>query len=375
MWPSLANILRLGIKELRSLRADPVMLVLIVWAFTFSIVAASKGMRFEVSQAAVAIADEDRSALSGRIAAAIQPPYFKEVRQISVGELDRLMDLGTSVFVIEIPPRFEADTLAERHPTVQINVDATAMSQAGNGAVLLQNIIAREVRGYVARSSAPALPDVSIVTRTRYNPNLEAIWFTSVMQVINNITMLSIILSGAAVIREREQGTIEHLLVMPVTAFELTLSKILANGLVIVVAALLSLLLVVQLLLGVPLQGSLVLFVAGAALYQFSVMALGILLATFTSSMSQFALLVIPILMSMMLLSGSITPLESMPGLMQVVMQFVPSTQFVSFAQSTLYRSAGLDTVWHHLLIIAATGGAFLALSVVRLHGWVTSSQ
>ena len=80
MWPPLANILRLGIKELRSLRADPVMLVLIVWAFTFSIVTASKGMRFEVSQAAVAIADEDRSTLSGRIAAAIQPPYFKEVR-------------------------------------------------------------------------------------------------------------------------------------------------------------------------------------------------------------------------------------------------------------------------------------------------------
>ena len=375
MWPSLANILRLGIKELRSLRADPVMLVLIVWAFTFSIVTASKGMRFEVSQAAVAIADEDRSTLSGRIAAAIQPPYFKEVRQISVSDMDRLMDLGTSVFVIEIPPRFEADTLAGKHPRMQINVDATAMSQAGNGAVLLQNIIAREVRDYVSRSSAPALPDVSFVTRAKYNPNLEAVWFTSVMQVINNITMLSIILSGAAVIREREQGTIEHLLVMPVTAFELTSSKILANGLVIVVAALLSLLFVVRLLLGVPLQGSLALFVTGAAFYQLSVMALGILLATFTSSMSQFALLVIPVLMSMLLLSGSITPLESMPGWMQLAMQVVPSTQFVSFAQATLYRSAGLDTVWHHLMIIAASGGAFLALSVVRLHGWVTSSQ
>ncbi len=154
MWASVANVLRLCIKELRSLRADPAMLVLIAWAFTFSIVTVSKGMKFEVSQASVAIADEDQSTLSGRIAAAIQPPYFREVRQIPVSGIDRAMDLGTSVFVLEIPPRFEADTLAGKHPTIQINVDATAMSQAGNGAVLLQNILLREVRDYVSSASA-----------------------------------------------------------------------------------------------------------------------------------------------------------------------------------------------------------------------------
>ncbi len=375
MRASVANVLRLCIKELRSLRADPVMLVLIAWAFTFSIVTVSKGMKFEVSQASVALADEDQSVLSGRIATAIQPPYFRQVRQIAVSDIDRSMDLGTSVFVLEIPPRFEADTLAGNHPKIQINVDATAMSQAGNGAVLLQNIIAREVRNYVARSSAVVPPNVGFVTRARYNPNLDAVWFTSTMQVINNITILSIILSGAAVIREREQGTIEHLLVMPVTSFELTLSKILANGSVIIVAALLSLLLVVRLFLGVPLQGSLGWFVIGAILYQFSVMAFGILLATLTASMAQFGLLVIPILMSMLLLSGSITPIESMPAWMQAAMQLVPSTQFVSFAQATLYRAARLDTIWHHLMIIAASGGAFFTLSVFRLHGWVTKSQ
>jgi ABC-2 type transport system permease protein len=264
-----------------------------------------------------------------------------------------------------------ADRFAGKHSKIQINVDATAMFQAGNGAVLLQSIIGREVRNYISRSSSAVPPNIGIMTRAKYNPNLDAVWFTSIVQMINTITILSIILSGAAVIREREQGTIENLLVMSVTSLELTLSKVLVNGFVIILAALLSLLFVVRLFLGVPLQGSLGWFVVGAVQYQFSVMAFGSLLATLTSSMAQFGLLVVPILMSMLLLSGSITPLESMPEWMQFAMQFVPSTQFVSFAQATPYRAAGFDTIWHHLMIIAATWGAFFTLSVFRLHRWV----
>jgi ABC-2 type transport system permease protein len=199
-----------------------------------------------------------------------------------------------------------------------------------------------------------------------FNPNLKSEWFNSVMQVINNITMLSVILTGAALIREREHGTIEHLLAMPVTPSEIMLSKIWANGLVILVAAILSMKLVVQLWLQVPIAGSLLLFLAGALVYAFSVTSMGILLATYTTSMGQFGLLVIPVLVILQMLSGSATPMETMPVWLQDGMQIFPTPHFVSFAQAVLYRAAGIDIVWPELLIMAIISAVYFAISGVR---------
>ena len=247
---------------------------------------------------------------------------------------------------------------------VQVDIDATAMSQAGNGASFIQTILLNEVA-----SAFPAKMKTSplaVVVRAKFNPNLESVWFTSVMQVINNITILSLILSGAALIREREHGTIEHLLVMPVKPFEIMLSKIWANGLVIVIAATLCLVIVVERLLGVTVNGSVPLFVGIAVLYLFSVTSLGILIATFTTSMAQFGLLVMPVMIVMMLLSGSMTPTESMPGWLQDIMLISPSTHFVALAQAVLYRGAGLDLVWGRMLILFGIGCCFFALSLAR---------
>lgn len=375
MRGALANIYRLGIKELRSLRSDPVLVFLIVWAFTFIVYSVATGEKFEVLQASVAIVDEDQSTLSRRIGAALQEPYFQEPAYIAAGAVDKAMDRGQYVFVLEIPSGLEADIRAGRQPTMQISVDATAMSQAGNGVAYLQNIVSRELRGFLRGADTGDLLPVNLAVRTKFNPNSESVWFTSVMQVINNITMLSVILSGAALIREREHGTIEHLLVMPVTPIDIMASKIWANGLVIVVAALLSFFFVVGWLLRVPIAGSITLFVAGAVIYQFSVTALGILLATFTTSMQQFGLLVIPILIAMNLLSGSRTPLESMPEWLQYVMQIAPSTHFVGFAQAVLYRAAGLAIVWPKMLAMAVIGAAFFGVALARFRQSVMAVQ
>jgi ABC-2 type transport system permease protein len=256
---------------------------------------------------------------------------------------------------------------------VLLNIDATAMSQAGNGAVYIQNIVAQQVLAYTQRREGGSATPVDLVVRARFNPNLQSSWFTSVMQVINNVTMLSVILAGAALIREREHGTIEHLLVMPVTPTEIMLAKIWSNGLVIVVASVLSLAIVVQKLLGVPIAGSLALFTVGAVLYQVSVTSLGLLIATFTGSMPQFSLLVLPILIIMNLLSGSTTPMESMPAWLQAVMQISPSTHFVAFAQATLYRGAGTATVWPYLAALAVISVGFLAVSLLRFRTAIAS--
>jgi ABC-2 type transport system permease protein len=368
----LARIFHLGVKELRSLRSDPVMVFLIVYTFTVAVYMVANGVRFEVNNAAVAVVDEDHSQLSFRLRDAILRPFFKTPALIGADEVDAAMDAGRYVFVVEIPPHFERDTIDGLRPAVAIDVDATAMSLAGNGAGYLQNIILQEVAAALpAKSRAGEVVDV--VVRAKFNPNLNSVWFSAVMQVINNVTMLSVILAGAALIREREHGTIEHLLVMPVTPLEIMLAKIWANGLVMVAAATLSLVIVVERLLAVPIAGSLWLFVAGTVLYQFSVTALGILIATVSTSMAQFGLLAIPVLVVMNLLSGGTTPMESMPAWLQALMQAAPAPHFVAFAQAVLYRGAGLSIVWLQMAMMAGVGGVYLALAALRFRRAVLS--
>ncbi|OZI47673.1 hypothetical protein CEK29_02765 [Bordetella genomosp. 5] len=362
----LLNVIRLCGKELYSLGRDVTLLVLIAYAFSAAIYSVAEGVKAEVSNASVAILDSDHSELSLRLRDAIQPPYFKTPEDIERADIDAALERGRYIFVIEFPPNFERDVLAGRAPTVQVLIDATAMTQAGLGAVYLDEIFAREVLDFLRVRGLSAQLPVVPVSRTLFNPNGQSAWFTSVMQIVTNVTVLAIILVGAAVIREREHGTIEHLLVMPVRASEIAMAKILANGAVILLAGMLSLRWVVHLGLDIPLAGSPWLFMAGLALYLFAVTALGMLLATMAPTMPQFGLLSVPVYVVAYLLSGAATPVESMPALMQQIVPILPTTQFVQMAQAILYRGAGFDVVWPQFAAIAVCGALFLALALGR---------
>ncbi|MBP6563168.1 MAG: ABC transporter permease [Neisseriaceae bacterium] len=360
------NVMRLCGKEFRSLFGDWTLMVLIVFAFTAAIYSVANGVKAEVSNASVAIMDGDRSELSYRLRDAILPPFFKPPVEIAREAVDGALNRSEYIFVLDIPPNFEADLVAGRQPKVQLLVDATAMTQAGLGVVYLNQIFTAEVLDFMNLRGITHMMPVQPAVRTLYNPNGESAWFTSVMQIVTNITVLAIILVGAAVIREKEHGTIEHLLVMPVRPSEIAFAKILSNGLVIVVASLLSLWFVIHLGLSVPIQGSLWLFALGCAVYLFSVTALGILLATLAPAMPQFGLLAVPVYVVAYLLSGAATPVESMPEVMQYVVQLLPTTQFVNFTQDIVYRGAGIAVVWKELLAVAVAGVLFLSIALSR---------
>lgn len=371
----IASIYYLGIKELFSLRYDTVLLILIVYSFTYAVLGPAKGAKMELINASVGFVDEDRSALSSRIRDALREPYFLPAGQLSPREIDAAMDADRFTFVIDIPPDFQADTLAGRRPTIQVNVDATAMSQAGRGASYIQNVIVQETATFLHLRAADLAPRVALVTRAQFNPNLMSPWFVAVMQLVNNITMLAIILSGAALVREREHGTIEHLLVMPLTPAQIMAAKVWANGLVIVVVASLSLRFVVQWFLDIPVAGSLPLFMLSAFVYMFSVTSLGIFLATIARSMPQFGLLAFPVFIVMNMLSGGTTPLDAMPALLQKIMLVSPTTHFVSIAQAILYRGAGLDVVWRSLAAVAGIGVVFFVAALMRFRSAVSAMQ
>ena len=366
MSPSWANVYRLGVKELWGLRRDPVMLLLVVFLFTVSVYTSATAVPEILNKAPIAIVDEDRSPLSERIAGAFYPPQFLTTHATSLSGIDAGLDSGEYTFALVIPPGFQRDVLAGRAPAVQLNVDATRMSQAISGSGYAQQIVLGEVNEFVARERGTARAPVELELRARFNPTLNPSWFGSVMSIINNVTMLSILLTGAALIREREHGTIEHLLAMPVTPTEIMLSKVWSMGLVVLVAATLSLLFVVQGLIHVRIEGSVALFVGVAALNLFATTSMGIFMATMTRSMPQFAMLLILVLLPLQMLSGASTPRESMPVFVQDIMLAAPTTHFVAAAQAILYRGAGVAFVWPQMLWLAAIGSVFFAFSLRR---------
>ncbi len=362
----LSTIFWLSAKELASFSRDWVLLGLVVYSFSLAVIAQAQSSSQELRNASIAIVDEDRSELSRRIARAFLPPYFKPVQEIEERDIDRLMNTGKYTFVIDLPPHLERDVLGKRGPALLVAVDATAMVQAGIGAGYIQEIVTREIDDFLARHQIVATTPVTLSVRIAFNPNAMTAWFTSVMGIINSVTMLAIILAGAAVVREREHGTMDHLLVMPVSPFEIAMSKILANSLVVTVAVGLSLYFVVEKLLAVPVAGSFTLFMCGTALYLFFSTAIGIFLATIARTMPQLGLLFLLVAVPLNLLSGSNTPLESMPAFLRTIMQASPSTHYVSIAQAILYRGAGFETVWPQFLEVAVIGGIFLGLGLLR---------
>jgi ABC-2 type transport system permease protein len=372
---ALSNIFWLGTKELRSLLSDWVLLGLVIYSFSIAITSQAQSNSQELYHASIGIVDEDHSELSRRITHAFLLPYFKPPVALAQADVEHLMNIGKYTFVVDIPPNFQRDVLAGHRPEIQVNVDATAMVQAGLGSDYSEQIINTEIAQFLSRAERSPLSPANLAIRIAFNPNVSTAWFASVMGIISSTTLLAIILAGAALVREREHGTMDHLMVMPLSPFEIAMSKIWANGFVIALAIGFSLYLVVRLLLGVPIAGSIPLFMFGAILYLFFATSIGLFLGTIARSMPQLGLLYMLVGVPMNVLSGNSTPLESMPSWLAAAMQASPSTHFVSFAQSILYRGADLEVVWPEFLAVASIGLLFFALSLVRFRSTLSAAS
>lgn len=375
MKTTLLNILWLGIKELRSLTSDLVMLLFVVYAFTGAIYIQATGTSSEVNNASIAFVNEDDSAISKELINAFYPPRFQTPQTIAAHQVEDAMDRGMFMFVVTIPPLFEQNLRAGRQPEIQLSIDATAMQQAGIGANYIKNIINDRVANFQKRTDQKTKPPIELVVRRLFNPNGVSAWFTSVVAIINQITLLTIVLTGAAVIREREHGTLEHLLVMPLTAFEIAMAKVLANGLIILLATVASIFLVVKMALAVPFEGSVALWFFGVLLYLFFATALGIFLGTISRSMAQFSLLIILVVIVLQLLSGGSTPVESQPQWLQYLTYLLPSRHFVSFSQVIIYRGGGMSAVWQQFLMVGGVGLAFFVYSLSLFHKSIAVSK
>lgn len=364
---SIKNILALSAKELRSLFSDTVLVVLIVFAFTALVHSVATGINNDVNNASVGVIDADQSVLSHRILDALQQPHFQKPVPVQREEVEELLDKGKLMFVLEFPPNFQRDVEMGREPKVQLLTDATNMAQAGLGQSYIGHIFQNELVDFLKQKDLiDEMTPVKSVATLVFNPNATDMWPAAVMEVDNMITMITLVLVGAAVIRERERGTIEHLLVMPVNSAEIVLAKIIANGLVICTIALLSMHFMVGGLLQVPLLGSLTLFALGAGLFMFSIASLAVMLATLAPTMPQYSLLMMPVFIIALMFSGSSSPRSNMPETAQWISEYWPTTQFMTFAQNILLRGAGFEVVWPQMVAMIISGALFLGFALFR---------
>jgi ABC-2 type transport system permease protein len=364
MIRTILNIYNLSIKELKTLFYDKVMVLLVIYSFSFAIYIGGTQTSTELHNASIAFVDSDKSTLSTRIVDAFYKPRFNTPHMISYDEVDEKMDSGYYSFIVLIPSSFEQDIISGKTPDILVSVDATRMTQAGIGSGYIQNIINQEVQTFL-KGSYESSVNPKIISRYKYNPNLTTMWFGSINEIINNIVMISILLSGAALVREREHGTIEHLLVMPLRAFEIMLSKILSTCLVILFCVTFSLLVVIETILQIPLNGSIPLYLLCTFLVLFATTSMGVFMGTIVKNMPQLGMIFILTILPLMLLSGSITPYESMPMLLQDFMQLMPTSHFVDLSQAILFKGAGITIIWKKMLIIFIIGSVFFILTLM----------
>ena len=369
------RIFWLGLKESVSLRRDSVMLALLIYSFSLAIVMDATGTSTSVNNASIGFVDEDGSALSRSLANAFFPPEFQPPVYLQAEQIDAAMDGGQYLFVVVVPPGFEADVRDGRSPAVQVLIDATAMEQAGIGQRYITSILETEVARFALRRDPEARPSVALVTHSAFNPNRDTVHFLGVLSLITQLTTMTMILTGAAVMRERERGTIEHLLAMPLGPFDIVMAKVLANATIVLATAMVSMLLVVESTLGVVIAGSRILFFLAAGLYLFSAAALGVFLATVARSMAQFALLVILAIMAIIFLSGGEAPVEGQPQWLEHATRILASRQFITAAQAIVFKGAGLDAVWGQLAAMALMGVALLQGSLVLFRRAVSTDR
>ena len=240
------------------------------------------------------------------------------------------------------------------------------MTQAAIGAYYISQIFRGEMKDFLHMSDNNDIlikPTINVL----YNPNFSSSWFMGGMNIVGYLNLLTVLLVGAAVIRERERGTLEHILVMPVRSSEIAIAKILANELVLLTVVAFSLYFVVHKIIGTPLsQKAFSLYLLGAAVFIFAIASLGIMLAIFAPTMPQFGLLVLPVYIVMYMLSGTMSPVDNMPEIVQKITQLSPTTIFGAYAQDVLFRGVSIDLVWDKLVKIAALGALFLGVALAQ---------
>lgn len=368
MGSRLAAMIR---KEFSQLFRDVPILLILVWAFTGAVYTGGHGISTEIHNYPIVVLDLSRSPASRELVSRFRAPYFAIVGEArSDAELVMLLDAGTASLAIVIPPDFERRVHRDgaRFQVISDGSRSTSATIAGAHIASIANGYSVELleRRLGAGARAVAVPQVDARIRVEYNPNLVETWFSSLLEVLNQATMISMLLAAAAMVREREYGTVEHLLVSPLRPAELFLAKLVPVVTLVPLAAVASVLGIVHGSFETPIRGSVALFYAVSVVYVFAMASLGLAIAVVAKNLGQAMMMLLLVMYPMMLLSGAFTPPESQGLVMRWAGLVSPVRHYVDFGYQVLFKGNGLAYVWHDILGMLVLGGLMFGFSVAR---------
>ena len=366
-WRRIREVAR---KELRQTLRDPRAARIIFLAPIIQLLLFGYAVTTDIRDTPTMIHDQDHSAASRELVQAVTASgYFRIAGYAArAGDLVEALDHGRAVAALEIPRGFSSDLAAGRQAKVQVLVDGTS----SNTALVAQNYLAQIVRRFgmehsAARQAQGALPGVDLRPRAWYNPNLESRVY-NVPGVVGNLMMLmSLLLTALAVVRERELGTLEQLMVSPLKPAELIIGKTMP----VIVIAFIDLLIITTvavLWFRIPMRGSFPLLCFASLLYIICGLGIGLLISTVSKTQQEAFLTMFLFFLPAIIFSGLLYPVENMPRVFQYVTLADPIRYYVAVVRAIFLKGATLATLWSQLAVLAVMGVAVLGFATTRFH-------
>jgi ABC-2 type transport system permease protein len=360
-------------KEFIQIRRDPQTLRIILVMPVIQLFIYGYAVSTDVRHVATALLDEDRTAESRALAEKFVRSGYFDVRQRIDHEhqVDRVMDGGLVQAVIRVPRGFARDLAANRTARIQVILDGTDSMTSGVVSGYAAGVI-REYSQSVAverldrmRARVPRLPSVRAETRVWYNPELTSVNYMVPGVLAMILMMVGMIMTSAAIVREREIGTLEQIIVTPITARELIIGKFIPF-VVIGYVEVAIILVVARFWFGVPIAGSVPLLFLLSAAFMLPNLGLGLFISTVSRTQQQANMTMVFLMMPSILLSGFIFPVENMPDGIRWVSYCIPMHYYLVIVRGIFLKGNGLDVLWPPVAVLLGMGAVILGLSALR---------
>ena len=359
-------------KEFAQIVRDRPLMIILLWAFTAAILSAGRGRATETMNVATAVYDLSQSPASREFVSRLQPPYFKTVAYLrNESDLTTWLDRGKAAVVVVIPPDFQRAVDGTSQAQVQVLTDGALAMQATVSVAYVAAISAKysvevlERRMGILGSTSVRAPALDERLRVKFNPNMLSSWFAALLELLNMCTMVSMLLTAANLVREKEHGTVERLLVSPARPVEIFMAKVIPTVVVVLILSALSFVLVLEPAFGLPIRGSLLLFFSVTALYVFAMTSMGIAIALVARNMPQAVLIMILILQPMVFLSGAWNPPEAMSPWLRGISLLSPLRYYIDFAFGVILKGNGALVLAWDIAGIAILGTVLFGFSLL----------
>lgn len=363
MWGRLSGLLA---KEFAQVLRDPVMLFVVMFLYTAELVMCTLALGFDVQDLKLGVIDNDRSAVSRALVQELTSGdnFVLADQFTSLSQAQGRLQRGAIDVVVEIPPNLGARLAAGRQAELGVVVDGSNGNVAARARAYVIEMAARFAQQQRrTASSRPSPAGVKAEVRVWYNPDLTNTRFMALSMMAQAGLMLGVVLPAAAIVREKQGGTIEQLRVTPVRAHELFIAKV-TPTIVICTGAVFPALLIIT-LLGVPMRGDVGTLLILTAIYLLSAVSLGTFVGVVTDTLQQAMLLGFFSLFPLLFLSGTIAPIETMPGWLQAASAASPQRHYVEIVSGLFLKGAGMAELWPHALALVVIS------TTMFLGGWL----